>query len=96
MTTWEVNVYVVVFPAYRLLNKWFAHDLSVDDYRVPVFTQGDFWGNLEAAQREADMLLHKNTKLFINLGPTVARGLQTTRSRNTKMVQNGADQSAIP
>lgn len=59
MSTGEIDVDVMVFTTYRLFYERFAHNLSVNDDRVPILGKGYFRGNLEASEVEADTFLHE-------------------------------------
>lgn len=59
MSTREIDVDVMVFATYRLFYERFAHNLSINDDRVPILGKGYFRGNLEASEVETDTFLHE-------------------------------------
>lgn len=96
MTTWEVDVHIVVLTADRLFYERLVHDLAVDNNGVAISTKSDLGGHLEPTQRKPNTTLHDFPKLLIQLGSSISRHLESARGRYAEVIKDRTNKAAIP
>ena len=92
----EVDVHVMILATDWFLDKRFFQNLAINDDGIAILADGYLWGDAEAAKLDAEFVEHEVLEVGVDAWACISGDLEASWGGDVKMVQDGADETAVP